>query len=169
MSRPLAGCSSAPARPDRMLKRLLRLGAAALHKLLTLGWFFRRPRTFGAHAIALTPMRRLVLVKLWYAPGWRLPGGGRDEAEPAIDAALRELREEIGMRSHGSVELACELEETVDFKRDNCSLVVVRDVEYRPKRWSWEVESVCERPLDDLPSDLSPQTRRWLSEVAAHL
>ena len=84
-----------------------------------------------------------MLVKLWYAPGWRLPGGGRDATEPPADAALRELREEIGMTSHGAVEPGCELEEEVDFKRDTCSLIIVRDVEYRPKRWNWEVEEVA--------------------------
>jgi 8-oxo-dGTP pyrophosphatase MutT (NUDIX family) len=169
MSRPPGARSLEPTGPDRMLNPLLRAGATAFHKLLTVGWFFRRPKTYGAHAVALTHEGRLVLVKLWYAPGWRLPGGGRDESEPPTDAALRELREEIGMTSHGAVEPACELEEKVDFKRDTCSLIIVRDVEYRPKRWSWEVEAVSESPLDGLPSDLSPQTRRWLREVGSRL
>ena len=155
--------------PDLMLNALLRAGATAFHKLLTIGWFFRRPKTYGAHAVALTREGRLVLVKLWYAPGWRLPGGGRDESEPPADAALRELREEIGMTSHGPVEPACEFEEEVHFKRDTCSLIIVRDVEYRPRRWSWEVEAVREARLDGLPPDLSPQTRRWLKEVGARL
>ena len=145
-----------------MFKQLLRGGATAFHKLLTLGWFVRKPRTLGAHAVALTPAGRIVLVKLWYAPGWRLPGGGRSAHEPAIAAALRELREEIGMTSHGEAVLACELEESIDFKRDLASLVVVHDVEYRPRRWSWEIEDVREVPLDDLPSSISPQTVRWL-------
>ncbi len=148
-----------------MLTRLLRAAATTFHKVLAVGWFFRRPRTFGAHAIALTPENRLVLVKLWYARGWRLPGGGRSEDEPAVDAALRELREEIGMTSHGITQIACELEESIDFKRDLASVVVVRDVEYRPKRWSWEVEAAREFALGDLPDDLSPQTCRWLKEA----
>src|SRR5215204_103350 len=155
--------------PDRMLNPLLRAGATAFHKLLRVEWFFRRPKTYGAHAVALTHEGRLVLVKLWYAPGWRLPGGGRDESEPPADAALRELREEIGMTSHGAVEPACELEEEVDFKRDTCSLVIVRDVEYRPRRWSWEVEAVCDVPLNDPPSDLAAPARRWLNAVADRL
>ena len=152
-----------------MFKPLLRATATAFHKMLTVGWFFRRPKTYGAHAVALTPQGRLVLVKLWYAPGWRLPGGGRDASEPPAEAALRELREEIGMTAHGAVEPVCELEEEVDFRRDTCSLIIVRDVEYRPKRWSWEVESVQSAPLDQLPSDLSPATRRWLREVGERL
>jgi 8-oxo-dGTP pyrophosphatase MutT (NUDIX family) len=152
-----------------MLKVLHRFGATALHRLLAAGRFFRRPRTFGAHAIALTKEGRLVLVKLWYAPGWRLPGGGRGESELAMDAALRELREEIGMTSYRSAQPVCELEERVDFRRDLASLVIVRDVEYRSKRWSFEVEAVREVELNDLPSDLSPQTARWLRTARDHL
>ena len=152
-----------------MFNRLLRAGATAFHKILTVGWFFRRPRTFGAHAVAFTRDGRLVLVKLWYAPGWRLPGGGRDPDESPVDAALRELREETGMFSHGEARPAGELDEEIDFKRDTSSLVIVRDVEYRPKRWSWEVESVGDFAMDDLPPDLSPQTRRWLKTVEPHL
>ena len=169
MSKPHDARSLGLAGPDLMLNRVLRAAATAFHKLLAVGWFFRRPKTYGAHAFALTREGRLVLVKLWYAPGWRLPGGGRDESEPPVDAALRELREEIGMTSHAAVEPVCELEEEVDFRRDTCSLIIVRDVEYRPKRWSWEVEAVNEAALDELPRDLSPQTRRWLREVGERL
>ena len=169
MSRLRSGCCDVRDNPDGMLNRILRLGATTAHKLLALNWFFRRPKTFGAHAVALTPQGRLVLVKLRYAPGWRVPGGGRDESEDACDAALRELREEIGMTSYGSATLAGQLDEAVNFKRDTASLVIVRDVTYRPKRWSWEIEAVREAGLDDLPADTSPQTRRWLRIVAPHL
>jgi 8-oxo-dGTP pyrophosphatase MutT (NUDIX family) len=149
-----------------MFEGIIRAAATGAHKILALGWFIRRPRTFGAHAVALTPEGRIVLVKLWYARGWRLPGGGRPADEPAVDAALRELREEIGMTSHGDAALACELEEAVDFKRDLASLVIVRAVEYRPKRWNWEVESARDFALDELPRDISPQTSRWLRGVS---
>lgn len=151
--------------PD-LLTSALRIGARSAHSLLKAFWFFRRPKTFGAHAVALTPANRLILVKLRYASGWRLPGGGRAEDEDPKDAALRETREEIGMVSHGEVKLACELEESTDFKRDTASVVVVRDVEYRPPKWNWEVEEIREVTLDSLPSDLSPQTARWLREIA---
>jgi 8-oxo-dGTP pyrophosphatase MutT (NUDIX family) len=152
-----------------MLHWLIRRIATALHKLLAVGWFFRRPRTFGAHAVALTPEGRLVLVKLWYAPHWRLPGGGRSADEPAADAALRELREEIGLTSHGKVEVAGAFEELTDYKRDLSSLVIIRDVDFTPKRWSWEVERVGVFDLAELPDDLSPQARRWLMAVASRL
>jgi 8-oxo-dGTP pyrophosphatase MutT (NUDIX family) len=137
----------------------------ALHGLLRLNWFMRRPRTFGAHALALTPDGKAILVRLRYAPGWRLPGGGRSADEDPRDAVLRELREEIGMVAHGAVTLAAELEERPDFKRDLAALLIVRDVRYRARRWSWEVEAICEAPLDALPPGLSPRAATWLEAL----
>lgn len=144
--------------------KALRIALTALHQLLKLGWRVRRPRTFGAHALAFTPEGRIVLVKLRYAPGWRLPGGGRAPGENPADAVLRELREEIGMISHGRVILACELDEQVDFKHDLASLLIVEDVYYSP-RWSLEIEQVMESALDDLPLGLSPRARVWLDAI----
>ena len=147
---------------------LLRAVLTAGHKLLKTGWFVRRPRTFGAHALALTPERKVILVKLRYARGWRLPGGGRVPDEDARDAVLRELREEIGMTSHGAVRLAAELEQATDFKQDLSSLLVVEDVHYTP-RWSWEVERVMEAPLDDLPEGMAPVAKAWIAAVCNKL
>ena len=154
----------APPHPS-LADRLLRVAATGAHRLMALAWFVRRPRTFGAHALALTPAGKAILVRLRYARGWRLPGGGRGEHEDPREAVLRELREEIGMVSHGKVELAGELEETPNFKRDLASLLVVRDVRYRPPRWSWEVEAIVEAALDDLPADLSPRVIDWLKTL----
>ncbi|MFL6728835.1 MAG: hypothetical protein ACJ8EZ_02770, partial [Sphingomicrobium sp.] len=61
---------------------------------------------------------------------------------------------------------AAELEERADFKRDLAALLIVRDVRYRPRRWSWEVEAVTEAPLDSLPPDLSPRAATWLEALA---
>lgn len=145
--------------------RAVRFALTALHGLLKLNWFVRRPRTFGAHAIAMTAERRIILVKLRYAPGWRVPGGGRAKTEHPREAILRELREEIGMSSHGRVRIAAELEEESDFKHDLASLLIVEDVQYRPRRWSWEVEQVREFSIDNLPSDLSPRSARWIDAM----
>jgi len=147
-----------------LLDRLLRAPLTAAHGLLKLSWRLRRPRTFGAHAVALTPQRRIVLVRLRYAPGWRLPGGGHGPDEDSREAVLRELREEIGLVSYGGVKIAAELEENVRSKRDLASLFIVEDVRYRP-RWSWEIEQVMEAEPDDLPKDLAPSTAGWLAAL----
>jgi 8-oxo-dGTP pyrophosphatase MutT (NUDIX family) len=144
---------------------LLRAILTGAYQLMKAGWFLRRPRVYGAHAFALTPERKLILVKLRYARGWRPPGGGRHANESPADAALRELREEIGMISHGRVRLACELERTVSFRHDLQSLLIVEDVRYSAPRWSWEVERIMEAPLDELPRDMSPIARLWFEAV----
>jgi 8-oxo-dGTP pyrophosphatase MutT (NUDIX family) len=147
----------------------LRLVLTGMHHLLKLNWLVRRPRTFGAHAVALTPAHKLVLVKLRYAPGWRLPGGGRSEQEDAGQAVLRELREEIGMTSHGKVRLAAELSQSVDFKRDLASVFVVEEVIYRPRCWSWEIERIIEAPIHALPADLARPAREWIGAIRGEL
>jgi len=146
----------------------LRIIATGAYQLLRAGWFVRRPRTYGAHAFALTPERKLILVKLRYVRGWRLPGGGRDPGEEPTAAALRELREEIGMVSHGTVRRAAELEQRPDSRRDSVSLIIVEDVRYAP-RWSWEVERIIEADLDALPDDLAPVAREWIGALAGRL
>jgi 8-oxo-dGTP pyrophosphatase MutT (NUDIX family) len=139
-----------------LVDRILRPLATAAFALLK-----RRARSRpGVHAVALTPERRIILVKLRYAPGWRLPGGGRDEGEDPTEAALRELTEEIGMTGHGAVE---RVQSSVD------PLIIVRDVRYRARRWSWEVEAVREAPLHALPPDLSPIAARWLASLRGRI
>lgn len=113
-----------------------------------------RSAASGGHAIALTREGRIVLVKLRYAPGWRLPGGGRGDGESLRDVALRELREEIGMTSHGPVRPLAAIDP---------SLVLVEQVAFVPRRWSWEVERIVEADLDSLPPGTSPLARRWIA------
>jgi len=73
------------------------------------------------------------------------------------------------MTAYGRVRFACELEERVDFKRDLASLLIVEDVRYEPRRWSWEVEEVAEFSLDRLPRDTARTTLRWIAALRDHL
>ena len=146
---------------------MLRTVATSAHRLLRLGWYLRRPRSLGAHALALTDKREIVLVKLRYVEGWRVPGGGRKPGEDPLEAVLRELREEIGLQSHGATRFAGETSEEVFHKRDTSTLHIVEDVVFRPPRWSLEVEEVRAFALDDLPPDLHGTARRWIAELQA--
>jgi 8-oxo-dGTP pyrophosphatase MutT (NUDIX family) len=110
-----------------------------------------------------------VLVKLRYAPGWRVPGGGQKPRETAKQAVLRELREEIGLTAHGAVSLACELEELVAFRRNLATVFIVKDVAYRPPRWSLEIEQIAEFGIDELPADTAEPTLRWIDMLRPHL
>lgn len=133
---------------DRMLRIVLTSGFALVKRRV------RRRR--GVHALALTPEGRIILVKLRYAPGWRLPGGGLHAGESLECAAIRELREEIGMTSYEAVRQGL---------GNPDPLLIVEEVQYRAPRWSWEVEAVMEAPLDSLPDDMAYVAARWIKAV----
>jgi 8-oxo-dGTP pyrophosphatase MutT (NUDIX family) len=115
----------------------------------------------GVHAVPFTSSGKVVLVKLSYATGWRVPGGGVKRGEAPEEAAVRELTEEIGMTRHGGIRRIDEARPTPDG-----ALFALTDVEYRPGR-SLEIESVMEFAPESLPPDVSPFARRWILRALA--
>jgi len=138
------------------------LSVRELRRLRRSFWFFTSRHTGGAHAVAVTPGGKLVLVTLRYAYGWRLPGGGVKNREAPEEAVLRELREEIGMTSHGAVESVARFKHGTDGRESPSSLFVVRDIIYRAG-WSIEVKAVGEFERSALPADIAPITGRLLA------
>lgn len=142
----------------------LRVAMRSLYALMRLRWFFSRPDTRGAHAIALTPAGRIVLVKLRYVSGWRLPGGGVEPGEDPAQAVLRELQEEIGLLRHRAVHTAFDADQRIDYRNDRSTVFIVHDVHYAAS-WSWEIEAVTEALPDQLPPTVSPRTREWIERA----
>jgi 8-oxo-dGTP pyrophosphatase MutT (NUDIX family) len=105
-------------------------------------------------------------VRLSYARGWRIPGGGKKKEEADRAAMLRELREEIGLTTYSSIELVCRFTHRPDFRHGEATLFIVRGVRYQP-RWSLEVKEVGEFTLDGLPVDTAIVTRKLL-KLASH-
>jgi hypothetical protein len=68
------------------------------------------------------------------------------------------------MTAHGQTRSAGEFDISVYYKRDIASLIIVRDVLYRP-RWNLEVEKVREADLAALPEDMPPKVRSWIEEL----
>ena len=143
---------------------LIRAAVTSFQRLRRLLWFFTRPEVNGVHGVALTPKGRVVLVRLTYADGWRLPGGGRRRREEPVEALLRELREEIGLSSHEAVLHVCDYTDNPDFRRDHSSVFLVTGVRYAPRR-TLEVDSVREFDPSDLPDDVPDRTRLILAEA----
>jgi 8-oxo-dGTP pyrophosphatase MutT (NUDIX family) len=127
-------------------------------------WYVTRPDVRGVQAIALTPEGRVVLVKHRYARGWHLPGGGQKKREGAEAAVLRELREEIGLRSHGAIRSLGSFVYHPDHRRAAVTSFLVEDVRYRPG-WSLEIEEVGEFDPSSLPRGTTAIARRRLAEL----
>jgi 8-oxo-dGTP pyrophosphatase MutT (NUDIX family) len=77
----------------RVRRPLYRLAAVLLHLIRPLV-----PIDWGGVKCVLTDGDRVLLVRHTYGSRrWDLPGGGRHRGERPIDAARREMREELGL------------------------------------------------------------------------
>jgi 8-oxo-dGTP pyrophosphatase MutT (NUDIX family) len=149
----------------RLPRPLIRIVFTFLQALRRLLWLVTGPGRDGVHGVPLTPAGAVVLVRLTYAPGWRLPGGGRKRGETPEEGMLRELREEIGLVGHGAIERLEDVRPGA-LPGDRSAMFLVRDVTYRPRQ-SLEVEEVREFDPADLPDDISRSTRETLEALAA--
>lgn len=125
-----------------------------------------RPITMGVRAIVLeegTP-DRVLLIRHSYIGGWHLPGGGVDRNETLVEAARREVREEVG------IAIACDPQPFGVYARfrhgasDHVGVFVVRRWDGHPRVDGVEILEARFVALDALPDDLSPATRRRLDE-----
>lgn len=74
----------------------IRKGYRIAYLALRVWWFVRRPHTHGA-AVALWHEGRVLLVRTSYRNCYSLPGGFVRRGESSEQAALRELKEELGI------------------------------------------------------------------------
>jgi len=87
-----------------------RLGYRIAYAVLRAYWFLRRPEVGGVKCV-LTDGGQVLLVRHTYGPrGWELPGGAIKRGEAPVNAARREMHEELGVsiddwRSLGLVSL----------------------------------------------------------------
>jgi ADP-ribose pyrophosphatase YjhB (NUDIX family) len=85
----------AKTRPS-LLDRAFQLAYVCAYRMMRVYWMVRRPATHGA-LVALWNGGEVLLVRNSYVPYYCLPGGYVRRGETAEEAALRELREEVGV------------------------------------------------------------------------
>jgi 8-oxo-dGTP pyrophosphatase MutT (NUDIX family) len=131
-------------------------------------WFvFSRPMTFGVRALILDEERHAVfLIRHTYVPGWQLPGGGVEAGETALEALRREIHEECNITVAGAPQLRSMHFNRAASRRDHVALYLVTGFTHHgPRAPDREIAEAQFFPLDRLPANTTPATRRRIAEI----
>ena len=134
----------------------------AVHRTLsrTLRW-----QTRGVKVMIFNPAGELLLIRNSYGPRRRefvLPGGGIKRSETPEAAALREVREEVGVEAE-RLALRATYFSAAEGKRDTIHLFTAHSGA-TPEADGLEVEEARFFALDRLPDNVSAATMRRIAE-----
>jgi 8-oxo-dGTP pyrophosphatase MutT (NUDIX family) len=124
--------ASSPQHPEpSTVDRAFRLAYRVAYKVMRTYWGLRRPTTHGA-LITLWNRGEVLLVRNSYVRYYSAPGGYVRRSESGREAAVRELREEVGVSaSPESLELALEETHEWEGKHDHVEIFSL-EVPQRP-------------------------------------
>ncbi len=120
--------------------------------------------TLGVRGLVSDANGRVLLVRHTYTHGWHLPGGGVEHGETALDALKRELAEEGGVEPL-SAQVVGFYSNHARFKHDHVVLYRVDEWRACPPRENNEIAERGFFARDNLPTDVTPGTRRRLAEA----
>jgi len=114
-----------------LVDRGFQLAYVCAYRAMRAYWKVRRPTTHGT-LITLWNRDEVLLVRNSYVPYYSLPGGYIRRGETARDAAVRELREEVGISTDAEgLELVLETTHDWEGKRDHVQIFSL-DLPSRP-------------------------------------
>ena len=124
----------------------------------------RTPVAFGVTALMPDESGRVLLVRQRYAPGWHLPGGGVERGEPPAEAIVRELKEEVGLQSHGAPALQGLFTRVVGMTTNLVALYRVAQarIAFQPNA---EIVEILWADPKAPPADATPATLRRFAEM----
>jgi len=126
--------------------------------------FYRvtRGKTVGVRVLLVND-GKILLVKHSYRPLWYMPGGAVDYSETGIDAAKREVEEEVGVKC-GDLELFG-FYHSIQYEHDDyVALYVAKISSISYTIDPHEISQASWFEINNLPSDISPGTKRRIDE-----
>lgn len=142
-----------------------------LHHKLLIGlmhplFLLTRGMTLGVRAACFNEKGEVFLVKHTYLPGWYLPGGGVERNETAIQAVLKEMREEGNLEPVAPVALFHVYYNNRVSRRDHVLLYRTKAQQVAPRPPDGEIAECGFFHPDALPEDATDATRFRLAELA---
>jgi 8-oxo-dGTP pyrophosphatase MutT (NUDIX family) len=136
-------------------------------RLFHLYFLIRRPMTLGVRALIHDRKTGSVfLIRHTYVPGWQLPGGGVEVDETMETALRRECEEEGNIDFTAPPALRSLHFNRRSSRRDHVAFYLVENfTQSSPKPPDHEIAESGFFPLDALPPDTTPATRRRIDEV----
>jgi 8-oxo-dGTP pyrophosphatase MutT (NUDIX family) len=128
-------------------------------------WFLARPNVVGVKCIVLSGDDVLLVRHTYGRRNWDLPGGTVKRREVPLDAARREMNEELGRRIEDWEHLGV-LFTTSDHHRDNVHLF---QADLGDRRLDINLMELAEAdwfPRDRLPPDVGPFVGRIMARAA---
>jgi ADP-ribose pyrophosphatase YjhB (NUDIX family) len=151
-------------RGQQRVANMLNAVTQLIHRIHRLYWWLMRPQTHGVRGLVFNEQDEILLVRHRYIKGCYLPGGRVGRREAPLDALKREIREETGL-SHLTIERKLgTYQSEQEYKRDTIDVFVARCsgmIQFKP---NIEIQQAQFFPLSELPSDVTPATRRRLAE-----
>jgi 8-oxo-dGTP pyrophosphatase MutT (NUDIX family) len=139
---------------------------SAVQRVLHLYWRFARPMTLGVRAALLDPVKGVFLVRHTYVGGWHLPGGGVEPGETVLEALRREVAEEGNIVLDEEARLHGLFFNVRASRRDHVAVYLCRRfTQTAPRAPDREIAESGFFPLDGLPGETTPATRRRLAEI----
>jgi 8-oxo-dGTP pyrophosphatase MutT (NUDIX family) len=144
-----------------MIDGLFRILYRCAYRVMRVYWATLHPRTHGA-LVCIWHRGQLLLVHNSYVPYYSLPGGYVRRRETGVQAACRELQEEVGLRVEpGALAQVLDLAHVWEGKRERLEVFALRPAERPHVRVDNRevVEARFVSPEEALALDLFPPIR----------
>jgi 8-oxo-dGTP pyrophosphatase MutT (NUDIX family) len=137
-------------------------------------WRVMKPRTYGARVVLLytnlgAAEPEVLLVQPRKSSYWNLPGGGIKRGEHPHSGALRELREETGIKVEGQVDTLGVYTSSQEGKQDTIHIVVAETSDRKIPRLEIEIQQAKWFPVSQLPEKITRPTQYRIQECLAGL
>lgn len=141
--------------------KLISIFQSLLHKY----FLFSRPLTAGVRLVVINKNSQILAVKHPYTDGWNLPGGGIEVGESALDAVVKELKEEVNLEIITSPKLFGYGYNSGVSKRDHVLFFQCEvNSNVKPRKNSSEISEIAFWDVNNLPPDFDNLSREVLEK-----